>query len=697
MEASSAWDKETRIEFIIFLAAILGCILFAQNAWGSYRQFIPKYLDFSAEMGVNSLYEWNKNESDSSSSTRSDLTLFEGMKVTGLGYIYSPLFVSLKTVVGLGLIQERIERDGETYTARGDGHSFLQEAKILPTHPYNLDLFFQRAIPITAGQEGESGTVVIYSYGADARYEKRPWATTLTYTGRKREAVTTAETNSLLYNFHYFHSGASFSGLFHHSEGFRDDGNDTTERDMYSLSLLKELEKIRFSSRWTHDQEDEDNTGGVNYFSSNIESDEFTGEVSFDLPYKFKSHISYINLDRRTNTSLNDRSQQSYSKSENYNFRLSHRLYESLQSAIQAGYNTIDSVSGQTNLDNYRLTLDYTKKIPWGSVSLGFSNSLSLLDNTGAPLTIAPQTIAQSATSVATKFGPAFLININDQTVDESTILVRASDPEFPGRQIFLTRGIDYEYDDVDKILYILDTGITPPGLDPDTDYPRGYSFTLEYSSIWAEYELQTDAWGTTLQLPLFDNLITPHYSYMQSDQKVTSGNYPGEPANSKIHSIGLSLIKVPFKADISRSWLRSNTNSEDRLLFSTSYSKAITPFTTGFLSFSFEDSQTEQHETGTTEEQTTNLSEQIYNFQAQIQTIIPEKNITASLTSNYSLYMGTGETTNFSLYSTLIWHVGKLDVDLSATYSTTDSKVADSETQRQNALVKLMIRRELF
>ena len=75
---------------------------------------------------MNSLYEkdWYKA---SRSVTRSDLTVIESFNVDGIGFIYSPLFISMKTSVGLGLKQERVENISEKYSSFGDANTFRQE------------------------------------------------------------------------------------------------------------------------------------------------------------------------------------------------------------------------------------------------------------------------------------------------------------------------------------------------------------------------------------------------------------------------------------------------------------------------------------------------------------------------------------------------------------------------------------------
>lgn len=284
------------------LPIVMGCcLLLTGRAWGAGKQFIPKYVDFSGDFGVGSLYEWDKVESTSTSS-RSDLTVQEGLNTQGLGYIYSPLFVSLATSVTLGLQQEQIDNNGDKSSYYdGSANQFKQEFKILPSHPYNLELYFLRATPLTAGTAGDSGSVVIYEQGARARYDERPWSSTLSYINHDSSGELSSDNQSLLYNLNYFLTGTSVSGTYNHNTSSNNDGAEDITRDMYNLNFIKKLDKVRFNSRWTRDEHDqEDSYYGAPESTSFLTEEELYGEVDVELPHNFDTVLSYLNSDRNS-------------------------------------------------------------------------------------------------------------------------------------------------------------------------------------------------------------------------------------------------------------------------------------------------------------------------------------------------------------------------------------------------------------
>ncbi|MBI5558014.1 MAG: hypothetical protein HY885_10275 [Deltaproteobacteria bacterium] len=685
MEAGTLWPPAWVAAAFFFVL-----LLFHQGyARAAMKQFVPRYVDFSSEMGIGGLYEKDEVEARRSS-TRQDYLLQEGVSVKGLGYIYSPLFVSLATTLGLGLKQEEMRNSGgrdESFS--GWAHNFKQEFKILPSHPYNAELYFLRATPMTAGNPGDSSAVIIYEQGALARYDARPWSTSLTMTNRETDAIAPSDFETLLYNLHYYITGFNGQGAYNHTTSSNQGGLNNTTRDLYSLGMVKAFgEKIRFTNRWSYDEQDEDNKFNPEVINTSLLTmEEFASELAVELPRNFDTSLSYHNTDRSSDHQRETRISESFSKGERYNFYLHHRLFSSLSSSFGAGYSTTDAVGGTMDQQNYRLTCDYSKKIPWGSVLAGVWDGLSFTDNKGAPSTLFETHPITTGLNFFT---------INYQTIDLTTLQVRIIDSNNNNRQVLLIEGINYIVTPFPNSYRITITSLPYEELeDPDGNIWE-YTYQADYAFLPADYLLQAKTWGSSLQLPLYNNLINPHYSYMQTDQSVLEGNYPGEPAASRIHTFGVSFSKFPFAGDVTQSWIRSNTTDEDRLTTYLSYTREINTYTSGFLTCSFEDAQTTQYELlkDAPEE---NLSEQFYTAQAQLQTVLPEKNMNASLGSNYTLYQGVGESTNLSLFSTFVWHVGKIDLDLSASYTTSDSSIADSNTTRSYTMVRFNVKRELF
>lgn len=685
MEVSPGREKEPGTTPMKRLISAIVCLVLLNvgPAWGRARQFIPKYVDFSGTLLIKSLYEQDRTKSRNTSS-RSDSTFVEAITFSGLGYIYNPLFISMRTSVGLGLKQERIRTARATHSSIGDATTFSHMFKILPSHPYHLDLYFKRTTPMTGGRTGEGASTVIYEYGALAQYEKRPWSTMLNYTNYQTDTATSGnETQAIRYNLNYFQTGFNAGGHYSYNETTRNNGINESKRDSYGVGLAKSFSKVRFRSRWNKDKREEGQQVDGLTVNSTLEQQKLHGSVEVELPYNFKSTLSY---DKANRNDLRDQSgvkKLIFNDSKRYNFRLRHRLFKSLTTSFAAGLNTIDSNGGETKQANYYIRGDYSKKMRWGRILSGLWYTLADLDSEGAPTTLEPHEIETGQN----------YFDLAAPNIDENTIEVRIKDHNNDNILLLLTEGDHYTIAPQLNSFRITITNLPVGLVSPDDIWD--YTYLADFAVLNADYVLRTDSWGGSLSLPLFDQRLTPHYSYFESKQKEREGDFPGNPADNKTHTLGLGFDQKPLRGDVTLSWLRANTVSEDRITAYLNYRKGFTPFTSGHLTLTYDAGNIRQNDPDTN--QTTELNETMYSAQAQVQTIFPQKNLNGSITGNYSFYTGSGDTTTLSIFSNLIWHVGRLDLYMTASHTDSESNAGGIDTKRQFSSVKVTLKRELF
>ena len=132
--------KKAGLPLLFPFALTAFCLLPATRAIAGARQFIPKYVDFLADFGIEGIYEEERTTGNYGRKEQ-DFLMQELLGTKGLGYIYSPLFITLETYVGLGLQQERIDNNGDTSSySDGNATRFKQVFKILPTHKSRTEL-----------------------------------------------------------------------------------------------------------------------------------------------------------------------------------------------------------------------------------------------------------------------------------------------------------------------------------------------------------------------------------------------------------------------------------------------------------------------------------------------------------------------------------------------------------------------------
>lgn len=666
-------------------------------ARGAWRHFIPRYVDYSGNLGIESLYEKNTVSSEDNSRKQSDFTVQEGLGLQGLGYIYSPLFISMQTSLSLGLQQERLRKDGDTASTKGDANQFKQVFKFLPAHPYNMELYGLRSRPLQSGSWGGNSTVV-NEYGAKALYDMRPWAFSLTYTNIERRSSNVAEDDSLVFHSNYFDdlSGTSGSTIYHHS--FFDVNDNSGNREMYGGTYAKAYASWRFSTRYSHDRDNQESTSASTLRSSSTARQESSNELSINLPLRFRAKLDYTVTEYDVTQTTATRAQTHYSDSERYNYQLHHRLYNSLHTSLRYNHTFNETSGGKSLQESYNFNADYSKKLRWGSLLSGAWSTLSYLDNSGAPETLSENhQIFARPTPDEPK---AYSFTLNFQNIDRSTITIYILDKTDPPIRIFLPEDYYEVKDDIPGGLFRITidqsrlTHTPPPGLSTPIGQAEDYTYQADYAFIPSNYLLRTTSWGGNIQMPFFDSLVTPIYSYSETKQKEMDGIYPGNPEQSTSHTVGVSFKARPFQGAISKNWSRSTRNASERLNAQLNYSSNLTPFTKSFITLQYENATTEDDQISGPDIE---VDETFYTVQAQLQTIWPAHNLSGSITGNYSIYDGLGDSTNMSLLSILTWRLGQLSVNLNASYTNSVSEFGDSKTEQSNTVVRFMLTRELF
>ena len=668
------------------------------NASAAWKQFIPRYVDFSGIIGTSGLYEENKTSSQTKSTKRSELTIQEGIGFDGLGYIYSPLFVSMHTSLSLGLEQNRIRKDSFNQTKYSDANQFKQVFKFLPARPYNLEIYGSRSRPLQSGSWG-GNSPVIYNYGAKALYEFRPWNISATYTEHDTRSETPSIDKSFIFSSGYFDDimGISASVLYQHNTFKIQGSNGNMEK--YGVNYSKKYESWSYKTRFHHDRQNEENDIIISAPQSHsFERQEWHNELKMAFPQNFSSLLSYTVAENDTTSNSGTNSEGTYTDTERYDLKLRHRLYKSLFTSVGYNHNYIESANGRSKQESYRLRADYSKKLRWGHFLNSSWGSHSEIDNIGALKKLfANYSISNLPTAAEPK---PYSFTLNFQLINRDSITIYLLDNINPPieTRIILTENLHYIVEGTPGNLFritILPFAVTDLGLglSAPTGLLESYGYQADYAFIPSDYELRTQSWGNTIQLPLFDSLITPIYSYSETKQKEIAGNYPGIPEHSTSHTVALAFQKIPFRGEVSQNWFRSTTNSTDRLNASLDYTMDLSSYTSGIVTLSYEDASI----TEKLEEPPTEIDETLYSIQAQLQTLWPQQNLTGSIMGNYSIYNGTGDSRHLSFITSMLWRVGQLSFDLSASYSDSVSESGNDRTDQSHTLVRFNLTRELF
>jgi hypothetical protein len=394
-----------------------------------------------------------------------------------------------------------------------------------------------------------------------------------------------------------------------------------------------------------------------------------------DLTYRY-------NDDRSDIRQLEPELEQTYEDSgDHVEVDVVHRLYQSLDTRYRFTADWRDSTGGEHDLMGHGLNMDYTKRIGvrhrFGSgVFLGRTDT----DNRGFADIVDE---AYGATAVPGTFA------LRQQNVQEDTILVLLKSPLPPFDTIALVEGVHYN----------VNTGVEPFeieifGLPPEFVVPGSYDLLISYSLVAGDYELRTDAAGGSLSLDLYNDLLRPYVRYAAVRSDVTSGSFPGEPLDSDLYVAGIQLVRGPVRARTEYQYLDWSVNPYRLWRSELQYIGPITDSINVYSTVTYQnrhylggdgtldrEEYTEHNATGSA-----SLTKRFFRYNAYV-----------SVGGSYSYQDGLTRTDAWSANSSLVWHVGKLDVTLGVTAYGSDTSASGTDRSRNHQLVYLNLRRQLW
>ncbi len=690
MKPRSTHQHSTSGIYYSILFFLLFLITSPENTMAGAKEFIPKYFDYSGELVLKGMTDGRKTKTDDRSNSYQNINFQEYFHANGIGFVYSPSFISLLSDISIGLQQESKEGDNLSYKNYSGMLGFRQELTLLPNHPYNLFLYAGRTDEMVRGRAGASSSAVVYEWGARARYQKRPWQTTLNYTHFQTESTWDSVTDTVGANLYYFDTLTfwNINGSYNHYISSRYDDQDRTIKDIFSAHISKKWDSFRILSRYELDQHDQDNhyqaTLNLADYSETRERWEWYTELAADLPYNVTSRFSYRKRNNEASYQRGTQTGEASNETDNYNLNFTHHLYKSLITNLNSGYRTTESLSGGTEQKDIRLSTSYSKMIRWGTIGSSLAGGITDTGNTGSTTTLSKK--YSLTPSSPTSF------DLNSSQLDPNSIRVSVINSFDNDLVIPLIPDIHYTVIPLGESYRVLILSLPPSLTEPWTDY----IYLVDYEDLGSDYTMRGKTWGGTVKLALFNQLLTPHAAYRQSDQQVLDGYFPGILDNSKAYDVGLSANYGTVRADISKYWRKSTTENEERLIAYLTSSYNFTQLTGGSWALSYENRIIEQLYTGTSS-RLPELDEDIYTTHLQFFTAWPEWRLDGNLGLNYSFYQGLGESTTRNINSSLNWRIGRMDISMRLAYHDSESEVQTSNTSSNYYTAWLVIRRLLF
>ena len=340
------------------------------------------------------------------------------------------------------------------------------------------------------------------------------------------------------------------------------------------------------------------------------------------------------------------------------------------------------------------LTLNYTKKIPYGVLNAGLLGGEIVENRKGALIIIdEPHT--------ATLIAPGNQFTLAHADADTSTIVVKV---RIPGTDI------DYVLPQVPYYLIganggfptitIVDLPLDPPIKQIDPNFI--YTFTVSYNLLPNnDVKLRTTLTGYNIQLHLLDNLLNPYYRYSSSRQQVISGTLIGGPATIETASVGLIINKGPFRWQNDYTNIDATSSPSRQFQSQLDVLKEFDGYTRLMLGVRYTKIK---YLTGPQDTGSRDYTETDEMLTASINKYLPYYNLSGTLSASYGISDSLTKSKIYSGNGALTWRTGRLSViaraeisNMSTTFSGITPTLPSGQTVTSHERFYIQVKRSLF
>jgi hypothetical protein len=656
-------------------------------AFAQWTAFLPAPFENGAFLDGYTSYERDNLHVGQLSTRRTDTFFKETLTLYSIGYFYHPRFVQYRFSVSGALRQENY--DNSSFSSRGwqegSGLEYDLNLFVLPEHPYNLQLFARQYEPLFKEQAATQHNLVETSRGANFRYRDKPY---FVHAGYIDNSVESAESTSDVMRFYvdgeYFKRYASgnelsFTGAFNPSWFTASQGLDGSTLQ-YTVGNFVNLQRARLTSSMSQDSYEQKSTSSGKLTNDQLSWHEF---LTVYLPWSFRTDLTYRhqNNDGKVDDPIGGQHRTLSNTSDDIQANVIHKLYESLDSTYTFLHNSRNSSGGDTTFQSHGGSLNYTKIIPRGRILAGINLARGDTDSKG-------RTDVVNDPFQGIPVPGSF--TLRQQNVDPGSIDVFLRSPLPPFEVIRLVEDVDY------VVVPVLNTfEIRVFTLPPEFVVPGTYDFFVSYSLTSGTFELQTDSYGGNASVELFERLVTPYLAYAVVRSDVLSGVFPGVPLDSTTYTAGLVLQRGPLLARGEYQDVQWNISPYRSWRVDLQYVTNINPTTNVFAAASY---LNRYYPHGQFQSHPEAFTEETFSASGSIQKQLFSRNLSLSGGGSYSRIQGLIDSNSYSVNTSLIWKIGKVDLTIGASAYATDSSGASStSTKRDHELVYLRFRRRLF
>lgn len=619
-----------------------------------------------------------------------DVFTKERLAVESNGYWYDPRFLQYQLSAGFALKQEDYESSDVAPLGRRTGSGWDYDARLtlLPEHAYNLSLFSSRLEPVVRNEFSTRRNSLETRRGAVFRFRDSPYFFHVAYVN---DAIETGDESSdvakLSADARYSRQlrddrSLSFSGSAERSTFTGTSGLDGTLVE-YHLGNDVGLDRLRLSSTLSDTSTHQDAPVAGTYGSDQLLWQE---RLTVSMPWRLRGDATYRyerNASRFDASGLPDRSFTETGHVLEAN--LIHRLYESLDTTYTLIGSDRSSPGGETTSLSNAIAFNYSKSIPRGTILAGLSAGTARTASNGRGTDIVDE--AHSAIYVPTQ-----TFSLNQQDVQGESIVVFLRSPLPPFEAILLQRDANYTVRALPDLNTFEILVITLP---PQFVVPGYYDFLVSYSLAGGDFTIRSDNYGLNGSVELFDNLLTPYFSYFDVSSHILSGSFPGNPVDSRSYIAGVRTHRGLLSAFAEYQRLVSDVSPYTSSRVEVQLSGSAGPTTSIYGSAGY---ATKHYQQGRAEFDGRGFDESRESVAATIQQQLFARSLAISLGGSYSRIQSEEDSSAYSGTASLDWKVGKLEVSAGVTTYSVDAGAGTTVATRRNHMSCFVrIRRTFF
>jgi len=671
-----------RLLFALIFAQAIPAQLFGATA----SRLLPRVWDGGARLELLGSFEEDETRYGALQRTWNDTFFKERLTGFWNGYVYHPRFLLFNASLSGGLKQEEYASSWRAQGVRSEDSSYEYRLRLLflPEHAYNFELFSSRTEPLFKEQAAVSRDSVVTSNGVGFRYRRSPYFFNARFSDDTRDSgEDSSRVETLALSGQYFRAFDDFRSLgfdaaykpvrFSNSTGLGGTAMDA------SLANNLTWHWLRLSSSVARGEREQRDT-----VAQRIEGDQWTWQerLEADLPLHFEAFLGY---DYRKDESLFAGPQtgirQFSSTSSETELRLTHRLYESLDSRIDARHGSRSSASGSSTADSLGIGFNYSKHIPRGQVLLGASAGRS-------------ESSSRGRNDIVEEGHPGLAVpgsfTLAKTEIDRPTVALFLKSPLAPFELVPLSEGAHYTLAELGNTLEV-----TLFALPPRFAVPGNYEIRVSYSLLSGAYRLRSNSRSFSASVELFDHLLTPFATYSETDSEVVEGDFPGSELDATILTAGVLFTRQPLRARFEYRDVDWQTSPYRAWLGELQYIGPLGPSTTLYATVVHQERRfsaagaapPDRAPLETTESATGSLQQKLFRGA-----------LVFSVGGSYSLIRSRLETRAQAANAALQWKVGRLDFSAGANF--TDSETTGegvSTSGRTYRYYYLRLSRELF